>query len=305
MRLAHFTDIHITADGAQFRWRDLFTKRVVGWSNLALGRGAVFREATAIVAAFVDDLLAQDVDHVVFTGDFTGLSLRSEFEAARHVLRPLLESSLPVTALPGNHDVYVRSAVRERLFEEFFGEWAKSDANESASSLASAPYPVLRHLNEDAVLVALRDARPALWYDSSGRIGPDQLEACEALLRSDPVAGKTKVLALHYGLRLADGTPDSRLHGLRDSESVLQLADAYDVALILHGHLHHGFVHEAGAVATAAVANPGSLTHSQYAREYFIYSLGGANIGLTARRYDPERQEFEASDSSAHPETLR
>ena len=73
------------------------------------------------------DLLEQQVDHVVITGDYTAMALENEFAAAARAVEGLSTAGLPTTTLPGNHDVYVRSAVREQLFERFFAHWTHSD----------------------------------------------------------------------------------------------------------------------------------------------------------------------------------
>ena len=42
MRIAHFSDIHITADSSAIPWRAMLSKRIVGWLNLQLlGRKGV------------------------------------------------------------------------------------------------------------------------------------------------------------------------------------------------------------------------------------------------------------------------
>jgi 3',5'-cyclic AMP phosphodiesterase CpdA len=287
VRLAHFTDMHITEN-----------PRLVGWTNLAFfGRFASHRDAPAIARALVRDLERLAPDHIVSTGDFTGLSLRSEFAAAREVLLPLLDSGRAVTVIPGNHDVYVRSAARERLYESVFGPWIRTDlAPEDlpAGTRDLYPYPLVRFLGEEAVLVCLRDVRPTLILDSSGRAGKRQLLALAALLRHPRLAGRTKVLVLHYGLRRADGTPDAWHHRLRDAEAVLALAEEAGVVLALHGHIHSRYVLPSGTASPVAMANPGSLTSSHGARAYHLITLDGGAVSIEARRYDAAAGEFVA-----------
>ena len=57
MKIAHFSDIHITANSSAIPWRAMLSKRIVGWLNLQLlGRKGDFAEAAGITAALVDDL---------------------------------------------------------------------------------------------------------------------------------------------------------------------------------------------------------------------------------------------------------
>ena len=296
MRLAHFTDIHVTAKPQVIPWRALLSKRVIGWLNLRVGgRFEVFAEAEQITAACVTDLLKQQVDHVIVTGDYTGMSLETEFAAAARAVEPLVAADIPTTTLPGNHDVYVRSAVHEQSFERFFGHWIRSDLPMAVERDSGAgQYPLLRFLGEDAVLVALRDSRPRAWHDSSGLVGDSQLERFATLLSDPRIAGRTKILALHYGLRRANAQPDTRLHGLADADRLLELAANSGVALAVHGHLHDRFVHPAGSVSPVAIANPGSLTARGRARAYHVYSVEGPEIHLEARRYNEALGEFTA-----------
>jgi 3',5'-cyclic AMP phosphodiesterase CpdA len=296
LRLAHFTDIHVTASPREIPWRELLSKRFLGWVNLTvLGRAGAFAEAPQVTRAFVEDVMRVAPDRILATGDFTAISLPCEFTAAREALQPLFEGEADVTAIPGNHDVYVRSALRRRLYEEAFAPWVRTDLEPESFPAELRhlwPYPLVRLFGDEAALVCLRDARPALPHDSSGRAGAEQLRLLASLLADRRVASRTPVLALHYGLRRADGSPDTCFHRLRDAERVLQVAGARGVRLVVHGHLHRRFVLPAGAAGPAAVANPGSLTSRHGDRAYHIYTIDGPRIRLEARRYDPARGEF-------------
>ena len=117
MRIAHFSDIHITADSSAIPWRAMLSKRIVGWLNLQLlGRKGDFREAASITSALVADLRELQADHILFTGDLSGLALDSEFEEAHRLLEPLLGSGR-ITGLPGNHDLYVPAAARAGTYD--------------------------------------------------------------------------------------------------------------------------------------------------------------------------------------------
>src|SRR5690606_29379808 len=54
VRIAHFSDVHLTAKPLGFRPRDWMSKRFTGWLNVrVLGRGRSFRHAPAVTAALV------------------------------------------------------------------------------------------------------------------------------------------------------------------------------------------------------------------------------------------------------------
>lgn len=287
-RIAHFTDIHFTAHPRLIPWRALLSKRLIGWLNLRLfGRLRRLEEAERVTRAFVADLERVAPDHVLFTGDATSLSLPEEFRGARATLAPWLETGR-ITGLPGNHDVYVRSAVRESLYERHLGDWEPPEPPDGAP-------PRVRRVGEDAI-ICLRDARPTGWHDSSGCIGPEQLRRLREILASPDLGGRWRILALHYAPLVESGEPDSRLHGLRDAPALLDLLRRDDarVDLIVCGHVHRRFTLPASDRCPVPISTPGSLTFSAptHARAYHVLSLADDGIRLEARRYDPAANIF-------------
>ena len=285
MKIAHFSDIHITATSGAIPWRAMFSKRIVGWLNLQFGRKNDFREASRITEALVADLQETGADHILFTGDLTGLALDSEFKEAHRLLEPLL--GVPgITGIPGNHDFYVADAVKKGTYELLFGPWEQSDLDN--------PPPIVRLLGEDVALIALRDSRVNAFHDSSGLVGAEQLGRLEKVLADPALEGRRKLLALHYGLRRSTGELDGAYHGLRDAEELLSIAHKGKVELFLHGHLHNRFVLPSGERTPITIATPGSATHSRYERAYHLLEITPAGIELSARRYDAASMSFTA-----------
>jgi len=311
IRIAHFTDLHVTDRPGAIRWQDLLGKRLLGWVNLALlGRHGVFAGAAGVAHALVRDLLeVVRPDHIVSTGDLTGLSLPGEFKAAREALGPLLADPR-VTGIPGNHDVYVRGAVRDRLYESAFGAWTRTDlAGEELPEghRVLHPYPLVRFLGSDAALVCLHDVRPNPLHDSSGLVGPRQLAALEAVLQSPRLYGRVKVLALHYGLCRADRSPDTRIHGLRDASEVIRVAARGGVALVLHGHLHGRFLLPRAEGWPFVIANPGSVASAKphHKRAYHLITIGDGVLRIEARRFDEAEACFKAWPEAAFESAIR
>lgn len=296
MRIAHFTDLHITEKPSNIAWRDLLSKRFLGWVNLSVRRFHVFRDAAVVTRALVRDLEQLKPDHLVSTGDLTGMSLDSEFEKARDALGPLLEHPR-VTGIPGNHDVYVKAADNGRVYEQYFGRWTRTDLAPEDFPEAFRPvypYPLVRFLNEDVVLLFLRDVHARALHDSSGEVRELQLRTLEHLLTEERIAGRQKILALHYGLCRADGSPDGRLHGLRDAAALISVARNAGVSLVIHGHLHGRFVLRASDKFSLTIANPGSVTSKHHDRAYHVITIDQGRIAVEARRYDEASQRFVA-----------
>ncbi len=298
IRIAHFTDLHVTEEPSRIPWRMLLSKRFLGWVNLSIfGRYRLFAESVRIGRALVRDLEAVRPDFIVSTGDLTGISLPSEFASAREVLSPILEDPR-VTGIPGNHDVYVRSAQREQLYEKSFGAWTRTDlsVDEIPTGFRDIhPYPLLRLLGDEVALFSLRDVRPTRYHDSSGRVGARQIAALDSLFRHPRATGRTKILALHYGLCRADRSPDRRRHGLRDATDLIEVIRRHSVSLVLHGHLHGRFVLEPTALWPFAIANPGSVSSLQphHSRAYHVLGVDRGHINLEVRRYDRTSECFQ------------
>jgi len=107
--LAHLSDIHLSPL-PRARRRHLLSKRILGYVNWHRGRKYVHRRE--ILDLLTRDLVEQNPDHVAVTGDLVNLGLPEEYLRAADWLHHLGAPS-EVTAIPGNHDAYVRGAVRD------------------------------------------------------------------------------------------------------------------------------------------------------------------------------------------------
>ena len=130
-----------------------------------------------------------------------------------------------VTAIPGNHDAYVR-ATRHR-FVQAFGDYLTGDA-----ASADGAFPFVRRRGPLA-LIGLSSAVPTAPLMATGRLGRAQLEALEDILISLSAEQAFRVLLVHHPLH-----SDSRPKRLTDSRKLLALLRQHGVDLILHGHDH-------------------------------------------------------------------
>src|SRR5437899_562452 len=88
VRLAHFSDIHITATPLGWELRDWFNKRLPGWINFRwLGRARRFRAADSVLTVLAEELRARHPDRIVFSGDATAMGFEPEFAHAARLLR--------------------------------------------------------------------------------------------------------------------------------------------------------------------------------------------------------------------------
>lgn len=228
LKLAHFTDIHVThfpLSGA------LAFKRAAAVVSYSLfGRGKHFTKSDERIAKLLADVDAQNVDHALCTGDLTGVSTIDEFAKVAQLFGSRLQQPEKYTVIPGNHDRYVRGV--NNLFEMHFGTLSEG-----------AKFPFVKHVGP-LTIVAIDVTRPTNVIDSSGLCGPEQRARLLEILTDASLKNRFVVLAMHYGLLRAEGQRDKRSHGLRDDLEVMALIDREDVSLdlVLHGHMHRPYV---------------------------------------------------------------
>ncbi len=270
MKLAHFSDIHVT----HFPLAGGFAlKRLAAVASYTLmGRGRHFAGSDARIARLLEDVEAQGVDHALCTGDVTGVASDAELARVAGLFGPRLQQPERYTVLPGNHDRYVAAAVRAGAFERHFG-----------ALCGGAVFPLVKALSDNVTLVGVDSARPTSLIDSSGLVGEAQRKKLEAVLTDASLERRFVVVALHYGLLRRSGRRDRRHHGLRDDLEVMALLDRPDVHvdLVVHGHMHTPY-----AVRTKRrqVVNAGSATDLHTACGYNVYEVDAAGFRVRCRR---------------------
>jgi 3',5'-cyclic AMP phosphodiesterase CpdA len=295
MKIAHFSDLHLLAlDGVD--WRRFLNKRLTGWANLRLKRGAIHRASH--VRAIARDVAARGFDHVVITGDLTNLALESEFELVRQVLQDDLRlDPAQVSIVPGNHDLYTRGALTSRRFERYFGPWLSSDLPDTAVDVSGARFPFVR-LRGSVAIVALSSAVPRLPFISAGEVGLAQLDALDRVLAHPEVSPRTVVLALHHPPIHPSSRIKHRVDGLRDAAGLLSVLRRLPRGLVLHGHLHQRIQRKittsSGTLLHVGAASA-SLDHDSVDRMagYNVYEMDEHGVtNVHAWVLDPQTSTF-------------
>lgn len=278
VRLAHFSDVHLTAPRRGWRARDALSKRAVGWANLnLLGRAAHFANATRAAAALRTDCATRRFDALVFSGDATALGFASEMRAAADALG-VGTSTVPGVAVPGNHDLYVGRAASERAFSTAFGPWLEG------TRLGSHPFPFARKVGH-VWLVVLNSAQPNfLAWDARGRVGAQQLDRFRELCAS--LGDGPRIVVSHYPLLMEGHRPEPRWHRLRDWRAARDTAAACGVKLWLHGHRHRWYVLPRAAEVPFPAVCAGSATQ-EHRWGYCEYEIEGTALRGLRRTFDP------------------
>jgi 3',5'-cyclic AMP phosphodiesterase CpdA len=221
------------------------SKRMLGYVNWHRGRKYVHRRE--ILDLVTRDIVEQDPHHVAVTGDLVNLGLPEEFLRAAEWLHHLGPPD-KVTAIPGNHDAYVRLHPKAGT-----GHWQPyMQANAAGEKLFPTPpslFPFVRRFG-DVALVALSSAIPTMPFIAAGKIGTLQRDLLGNALDRLKQAGLFRVVLIHHPpLRVQAGWH----RGLRDAGKFKKVLQRHGAELILHGHNHEQTVLELSTATGPAI----------------------------------------------------
>jgi 3',5'-cyclic AMP phosphodiesterase CpdA len=278
--LAHLSDAHI-GPVPRPRLRELLGKRATGYANWLHKRAR--QHDMALLLRLVEDLKAQQPDHVAMTGDIVNIGLAAEIALAREWLEKLGGPD-EVSFSPGNHDAYVPGAMP--ALERTFAPWTRGDDD-------SPGFPYLRRRGGVA-LIGLSSGVPTAPFVASGRLGAEQLAKLAVLLAQTEAEGLTRVVLLHHPPHCGGARP---LRGLDDAAAFEEIISRCGAELVLHGHNHSQSLHflagprkKVPVVGVAsASARPGA---HRPAAAYHLFEITRAGIKARARGYDEGRGEI-------------
>src|SRR5689334_4681046 len=260
--LAHVSDLHLalTPKGSE-----LASKRGLGYVNWQRKRKYIHRPD--VLTAVTRDLQTRSAEHVAVTGDLTNFSLPGEYAWARRWLEAIGRPS-EVTAVPGNHDVYVHGA--EELPAKFWGDYMRGDDGLER-------FPFVRRRG-DVALIALSSAVPTGPFLATGRLGPRQLaRLAEAL---EQTRGWFRTVLIHH----PPVSPARRfLRRLVDGAELRRVLAEQGAELLLHGHDHRQalvWLDGAGNRKIPAVGVPSASARTKHGGEdvagYNLFRIDGA-----------------------------
>jgi 3',5'-cyclic AMP phosphodiesterase CpdA len=284
VRLAHLSDIHVSAAGLEWQWRDWFNKRLTSWFNVrCLGRGRRFAQAAEVLARLIDELPGRGIDRIVFSGDATAMGFETEIRRAAEVLR-IAGSPIPGLAVPGNHDYLTRTCAASGLFERYFAPWqdgVRVDDHRYPFAQRAGPVWLV------GVNAATGHRNP---WDATGRVGPEQRDRLRQLLSQ--LEPGPRWLVIHYPIRLESGRGEKWYHGLRDLNQVLAIAKAGGVGLWLHGHRHTPYFFDRPSWAPFPAICAGSSTQKGI-WSYNEYTVEDSVVHAVRRVFDPAANRFD------------
>lgn len=250
MRIIHFSDTH---EPAVLKFSSFFDKRLIGCANSLVIRRR--RYDPSRTARMIECILREKPDCAVFTGDAVSTSEPEEFERAAVRFEPLAGSGIPVIAVPGNHDCYVRDARCRTAMERFYTRLNGEEFR---------PGPHVRIIGGLRFAV-IHCALPTPWILSSGVMTPETASflAAQAEMKDD----RPLVCTGHFPL-LREPGPASWRRGLRGAENAAELLRHGSLALSLCGHVHRGYERpcgrSSGEVCAGSVTKYGTFTEIRF-----------------------------------------
>jgi 3',5'-cyclic AMP phosphodiesterase CpdA len=273
--LAHLSDIHLSPMPRAKR-RHLMSKRIFGYVHWHRGRKFVHRRE--ILNLLTHDIVQQKPDHIAVTGDLCNLGLPEEFIRAAEWLRHLGPPD-KVTAIPGNHDAYVRLHP-----DHGTGHWEPyMEANKAGEALFPTPptgFPFVRRFG-DVGLVGLSSAIPTMPLIAAGKLGASQRGHLAGVLDALGRKGLFRVVLIHHPP--LPGQAGWR-RGLRDARKLCAILREHGAELVLHGHDHAQTVHEletaSGPTIVIGVPSASEAVEGRVpAARYNEYSIGRVDGG--------------------------
>jgi 3',5'-cyclic AMP phosphodiesterase CpdA len=218
--LAHLSDPHL-APLPPARWSEFVGKRITGYINWQRKRRFVHDSNT--LAAIVADIKKHTPDHIAVTGDIANIAMAAEFPHGRDWLERL-GSAQDVTFVPGNHDIYVREAIK------FAGRQWGAYMNDDD---AAGGFPFVRRRGNVA-LIGLSTGVPTAPFLATGWLGANQLAEFAAVLNKLKHEDAFRVVLIHH----PPVTAAPKHRRLLDAPVFKRVIAAHGADLLLHGHDH-------------------------------------------------------------------
>jgi 3',5'-cyclic AMP phosphodiesterase CpdA len=216
--LAHLSDPHLPLPTPRFD--ELIGKRLTGYINWQRRRR--FIHDPAALAKLVADLKTQAPDHIAVTGDIANIALEEEFVRGRKWLQEL-GSLNDVSFVPGNHDAYVRQAVR------YGPQWTPYMSGDNGSP----GFPYVRRRGPLA-LIGLSTAVATPVFMATGHLGGMQLAKLGEILEGFGREKIFRVVLIHH----PPVSKAKRHKLLTDAAQFLRVIATEGAELVLHGHDH-------------------------------------------------------------------
>lgn len=254
MRLVHLTDPHLsTLDGEKLS--ALRGKRWSGYLSWRKNRRKHY--LPAVLRKLVEAVQAEGADQILLTGDLVHIGLESEIAQASEWLNTL-GSAEQVMLVPGNHDIYAKGSADSVL--QAWSEYMFQAAQPLDSRSAAGLFPVTRKLGK-LNLIGLSTGCVTPVFMATGKLGAEQLQKLEELLRNAVAEDQVVVLLIHHPP--LPGMTNWR-KALTDAAELDCILKKYPPLLVFYGHLHYNREHLWGDSRIYCTAAASSVSDASF-----------------------------------------
>ena len=217
------------------------------WFNQAWEQedGQMIHYTHKFVENFVSEVIAQDPDLVIISGDLTYNGEKVSHEALASELSRLTEAGIEVAVINGNHDVnndfaygyneegsYSVEGINEKEFKEIYQAFGYEKAySKDSNSLSYA-----LHLNDDYDLLVIDSCKDAS-YKTGSDLQEDTMKWIENELQKSSQANKKTIVSMHHNLGVHCEAISTN-YVLDNADEMQALFEKYQVSVVLSGHVH-------------------------------------------------------------------
>lgn len=237
------TDIHYLAE-------ELAGNRCQSFmSQVESGDGRVLQYSWEVLDAFLDDVMKEEPDLVILTGDLTLDGEKKSHEELAGKLEILTEHGIEVAVIPGNHDInnpYARkftadgTVKEESVTADEFRQIYSDYGYVAADSRDAASLSYLYKLDDYYWLLMLDSCQYDPVNHVGGMIRRDTYDWMEKQLEAAWEEGAQVIAVTHHNLLDQSGVSREFYDDctIEHNEELIRLLGDYEVRLHLSGHLH-------------------------------------------------------------------
>ena len=223
---------------------------------LRQGDGKITQYGEELLSALYRQILAEQPDALIVTGDLTFNGEKKSHEALAKYFKTVEDTGIPVWVIPGNHDI---NAVQPVGFADgmYYGVEAVTPEDFAAIyadflERGEAGFSYIAKINDQIWAIMMDVAYYQEQAQTFGLFTAGHATWLEESLKSAQNEGVRVVTATHHSL-LAHTEFSKESFLMFGSESMAALAKQYGVSLNLSGHLHIQHIARADGLADAAL----------------------------------------------------
>lgn len=229
-RIAHVSDVHML-ERRPGRSRSDYDLRV---QFLSFGRRLDAQARVAKLNRALHAAVRSGAEHIVVSGDLTESGTKEQFEHLAETLHETRIAPERITLVPGNHDAYTTGDAWSQAIRGPLRAFAPS----------SEVGKVVEH--GDLCLLPLDVSIHQPITRSAGLLTAEAAAGLWKRMRDTALQRKSLVIVQHHPPFSHALGPWQWIDGLRGTERLMDLLQAFPHVQVLHGHLHH--VVDRGAV---------------------------------------------------------